>query len=463
MSTVQRIRGHLAAHAFGSVVTLTDLLPPYIRYGYVHRLTRRLFSHPIPAVQPLAYPSRPQTSTRPRRAGGGTTCILATDHLDIGGVGSVVEMLSLHLASWGVEPVVLSPGIGSRAARLQAAGIEVISVSDEVSASVVIGKTNAGVIQLHSAPPFLEDAAVKSGMPVIPVLHNTEIHFTRTRWARFGRTLARSTCAIAVSETVREFHARHVPAELRSRLVVVPNGVPAFPDAPAGDSRDHRRRLAELLGTDLDGAVVFLTLARYDAQKNVPGTVSSFLRAAELIETPIYLVVAGEPSDWAEFRRADGIRRGSRLARRVGLLGNSDATSLLRASDAFLLNSFFEGWPVAATEASAAGLPLLMSDVGGAAELVALSPGRSVMVPNPSGHAGSVTDARVASARRRSSRQRNREDIVDAIRTVVGVVLHERERGNAEKSPDRPPSVDDMARGHAELIVAATAMAPPRR
>ncbi|MGO8610190.1 glycosyltransferase, partial [Rhizobium johnstonii] len=77
------------------------------------------------------------------------------------------------------------------------------------------------------------------------------------------------------------------------------------------------------------------------------------------------------------------------------LLGNSDARTLLTAADAFVLDSFFEGWPVAATEAAAFGHPVILSDVGGARELVDRDPRRSVLIPNAAGAADGVSDRRV--------------------------------------------------------------------
>ena len=69
----------------------------------------------------------------------------------------------------------------------------------------------------------------------------------------------------------------------------------------------------------------------------------------------------------------------------MSLLGSSDARTLLAAADGFVLDSFFEGWPVAATEAASMGLSLVLSDFGGARELIARDPSHSVLIPNPCG------------------------------------------------------------------------------
>jgi glycosyltransferase involved in cell wall biosynthesis len=53
----------------------------------------------------------------------------------------------------------------------------------------------------------------------------------------------------------------------------------------------------------------------------------------------------------------------------------------------FVSNSFYEGWSVAASEAAWTGLPVVLSETGGAAELVGPDSARGVLVTNPCGDA----------------------------------------------------------------------------
>lgn len=447
---------NMAAAFFGAIVSATDLLPPPVRYGYVHRVTRMLFGDELPRV-PAALGMPILTDRSQAAARTDVTCALATLTLDGGGVGSVIEMLAGGLASLGVRPVVICEREGERSRRLREHGVEVISVSAG-GAGEAVRAAGADVIQLHSAPPHLEQAALESGLPLVPVLHNTEIHFTKARWASFADLVQHSQAVVAVSEVVREFHVRHLPAGLADKFTVIANGAPAFP-APGPDGRRKARRaLEDALGVPLRDSVVFVSLARYDAQKNISGLVAGFLRAAATTDQTIHLVVAGDPWDWAEVRRASGIRRRSPVGGRVHLLGNSDARTVLAAGDVFVLDSFFEGWPVAATEATVAGLPLLLSDVGGARELVARDP-RSVLIPNACGPAGEVTDAKAAAARRRSDRQANHDQLVAAIKATAAAV-----RSAAHGEPlcraataASAASLDVMAASHARVIRTAVA------
>jgi glycosyltransferase involved in cell wall biosynthesis len=373
-------------------------------------------------------------------------CALVAGALDIGGIGSVVDVLAAGLPTVGVRPAIVCTDSGKRVARLRAQGVEVAVVRSKAEADRALRDLSPAAIQLHGAPEPLEQAAISTGIPLVPVLHNTEIHYTRARWRRFTRVLERSFAAIAVSELVREFHSRHVPPALRARIDVVANAVPAQV-APTDEERRAARRLLEgTLGKPLADDIVFVTLARYDAQKNVAGLVSSFLSC---VSSPrARLVVAGDPSDWAEWRRADAIRRCSPRAERVSLLGTSDARTLLAAADGFILDSFFEGWPVAATEASAMGLPLVLSDFGGARELVARDPAHSVLISNSCGVADEVSDGRVARARRQCRHQPNAAELGSAIDAVAARV------GTLDRSfPESAVAwLGAMMSGHAEIL-----------
>lgn len=443
-----------AAAGWGLVATLTDLLPPRLRYGYVHRAGRALARRPLPALrvalepvtEALVPPAEPPAAADIARP----VCVLAADELDIGGIGAVIEMLAGGLGRHGVTPVVVCQGDGARAARLRSAGIDVHSVADEDSARAALEDIGPAVLTSHSAPPFLERAILDSGRPVVPVLHNTEIHYTRRRWAEVATMMASAVVAVAVSTTVRDFHERRLGNA--TPIAVIPNGAPEIPPPTAVARAAARASLSAVIGAEVGDDVVFVCLARYDAQKNVAGLVAAFGGAAAT--DAVRLVYAGEPSDRVEYLRADALRRAGSAPDRIHLLGNSDARTLLLAADAFVLDSFFEGWPVAATEAAAHGHPLILSDVGGARELVARDAGRSVLIPNPTGPADRVSDARVSAARRRAARQTTAADLQNAVAAVARTVRAERLTG---RPPVRSPGLEEMLAQHAALVREVTA------
>ena len=449
-SIKHRISGAVSATLFGLIADGTSILPPRWRYAYIHPITRRLFPRQLGVLRALANASPPSSIIAQRPAD--IVCAIVTDKLDVGGIGAVVEMLVRGLGDFGVRPVVVCQGDGPRAQRLRELGVVVISVADGATDISAVRAARADVVQVHSAPPLLEQAAIDSGVPLIAVLHNTEIHYSRLQWSRFAILCSRASATAAVSRVVKDFHRRHLPATASDVCAIIPNGAPHRMRADHEGRSIARDLLSHAIGHDLTDAVVFVCLARYDSQKNIAGTVASFLRASATTEFPVHLVIAGEPSDWIELRRAEGIRRRSRYSDRVHLLGQSDATGLLNAGDVFLLDSFFEGWPVAASEALDAGLPLMLSDVGGAAELVASDPERSILIPNAAGPADAVTDARVGRARRRSGRQENGAQFTAAIVNLASRIVQDRADSPHMGSTVSGGSVTGMVRAHAELI-----------
>jgi glycosyltransferase involved in cell wall biosynthesis len=93
-------------------------------------------------------------------------------------------------------------------------------------------------------------------------------------------------------------------------------------------------------------------------------------RAARLVDDPTLLVVfaGGGPLE-AELRRAAG---GDGRIRLAGEL--ADVSGLLRASDAFVSASASEGLPIAALEAVACGLGVVLSDIAPHRELLGVVP-----------------------------------------------------------------------------------------
>ena len=167
------------------------------------------------------------------------------------------------------------------------------------------------------------------------------------------------------------------------------------------------------------GVPIARTLGNCLSMANVAGLVAAFGDAIAGSSLPVRLVCAGDPSDWTELRRADALRRAGGSSHRIHLLGNSDARSLLSAADAFVLDSFFEGWSLATTEAMTSGLPVVLSEVAGAREQLAVPAGSDpagILVGNPGG-ALEVSWETVSASRFR--RQPNHDELVAALTRMV--------------------------------------------
>jgi len=109
---------------------------------------------------------------------------------------------------------------------------------------------------------------------------------------------------------------------------------------------------------------IILMACRLSKQKNIPLA----LRALKKLSDDVGLVIVGKGEEENNIRT-----RVSKLglSERVTILPwSDDVASLMKTADVFLISSDYEGYVMTAMEASTCGLPVVMTDVGGAGEFV---------------------------------------------------------------------------------------------
>ena len=141
----------------------------------------------------------------------------------------------------------------------------------------------------------------------------------------------------------------------RPKALVLPNAVDTARFAYNGAVRREVRK--ELAG---ENRFVLGMVGRLSEEKNNLYPLELMPRILQEIPNAL-LVVVGNGPDEEKFRRRV---RQLHLEDHVRQLGRrSDVDRLYQAFDVYLLPSFTEGFPVAAVEAMASGLPVLLSDV----------------------------------------------------------------------------------------------------
>ena len=123
-------------------------------------------------------------------------------------------------------------------------------------------------------------------------------------------------------------------------------------------SEEERERQRKKLG--ISGETLLCgTVGRFDYQKNPFGLIDIYKKVKESIPNSQLLWIGdGSLRPQIERKIAE-----AGLSESVILTGvRNDVNHLMQAMDVFLLPSFFEGLPVVAIEAQAAGLPSLLSD-----------------------------------------------------------------------------------------------------
>jgi glycosyltransferase involved in cell wall biosynthesis len=164
---------------------------------------------------------------------------------------------------------------------------------------------------------------------------------------------------------VCEFSARSLAEKdgfRADRIQVIPNGI----DAPKYETVTDRAALKARLGLDPKRRYV-ICVARFHPVKDHRTLIAAFAQvAAQVEDVDLLLVGDGELRSPIEAQvRELGVNG------RVQLLGiRRDVADLLRASDVFALTSVSEAASITLLEAMGAGLPVVVTAVGGNPELV---------------------------------------------------------------------------------------------
>jgi glycosyltransferase involved in cell wall biosynthesis len=153
---------------------------------------------------------------------------------------------------------------------------------------------------------------------------------------------------------------------------VLTNGIDTAEFTPDGE-----RRAATRLAMDANSHFVWFTAGRLVQAKDFPNLLEAFRQVRrQFPETELW--IAGAPADAKGKRQNEkygavwltAMERG--LQDHVRWLGlRRDIPALLDAADAFVMASAWEGMPLAAGEAMAMEKPVVVTDAGGARELVA--------------------------------------------------------------------------------------------
>lgn len=312
------------------------------------------------------------------------------DSFTQGGAERIVMMLALHANREGFEvlPCALRRS-GPLEAELQAAGVPYhmlgvprhsvftgpLFFADLMrtlgAVTQAVRELAIDIIHTHLTESTLIGvlAARRAGnVPVCATLHNIILHNTRGRlsprqWlmqTAIDNVFSRADRIVAVSEEVAQAAQRHTRIP-RERIVTIPNGVDPARFRYNGD----RIVLRQTLNLPPERTVA-VTVGRLTRQKGYP----HLLAALALIPTekrPVTLVVGDGPDRVALESQAAALG----LADDVRFLGNRrDVPALLAAADLFVLSSLWEGLPLALLEAMAAGLPAVVTAVGGNVEVV---------------------------------------------------------------------------------------------
>ncbi len=299
------------------------------------------------------------------------------DTLHAGGAQSLLVTLAESTSPGALQLDIISlnglpaAGQGGAAARLRAAGATVRSLPGRRLADPrrfarlyrQLRRTPYDLVHTHLTFANILGicAARLAGLPVAASLHNVRpSRQRRATLALEGPALERAGLLIAVGEQVAAAYQARLPGR---PIHILPNAV----RSPAVLSPAERRALRSALAGDPDRPLL-VAAGRLTAQKGYPDLFAAMQQVA-LAVPDAALVIAGEGELRAPLQ-AEIAARG--LQGQVALLGlRDDVPALFAAADLFVSASLWEGLPVALLEAMAAGLPVVVTAVGDAPQVVA--------------------------------------------------------------------------------------------
>jgi glycosyltransferase involved in cell wall biosynthesis len=230
-----------------------------------------------------------------------------------------------------------------------------------------------GVVHTHCLRPDLLGLFFAWNRNIIRIttLHNFflfDVGFDKRRiyvvaaWHLWRRALRRFDIVVCISEAMRRYYRRSLPGqplELAYNFRAAPSGTPADPAS-----------LAWIANQKASGKIVLSFVGSLSERKNVLGLVSALARAPSLS-----LIVCGQgPLRDAVATTVQCLN----LQDRVRLEGQIlSPASITRHTDALILPSYAEGFPLAVLEAASVGIPVLLSNITVHRELAGLGFGRT--------------------------------------------------------------------------------------
>ncbi|MBN9509998.1 MAG: glycosyltransferase family 4 protein [Alphaproteobacteria bacterium] len=302
-------------------------------------------------------------------ADGRLRAVVELARFDKGGLEKVVLDSTLALRAAGIESVIVSVGpLGDLAAAAQAAGLRVAALPasgaeraygrllDDVQPAVAVSHFSTLGYRLFA----------RRGIPVVSFIHNVYAFLgeaARRRFLADDRVVHRY---IAVSPKAAEYAAARFGID-PARVVTIANGL---------DVAEYERRAAAArpvarasLGIAADD-YVFLNVAAYNLHKG-HYLMAAAMRRLLARRRDIRIVCVGNEVHPPHVAGLRAWLAEHGLDRHMLLPGYAARVEdLFAMADAFLLPSFIEGWSIAMNEAMVFGKPMVLTDTGGASEVI---------------------------------------------------------------------------------------------
>ena len=201
-------------------------------------------------------------------------------------------------------------------------------------------------------------SALKAVIPSVASLHNASIHLFKERryrtWLETWMLNSYSRRVIACGYTVAKVQQPRFKTKI---LDVIPNPVPPLKKVTSIEAQDFRAKF--LPGSK---GILLVAIGRLIPEKGYPDMLKAMQIIQEHAPTEFKLVIAGSGPLLGQLQ--DTAKKLS-LEKHIHFIGQrNDIAAILAAADIYISSSLFEGQSIAVLEAMAAGLPVIVTEVG---------------------------------------------------------------------------------------------------
>jgi glycosyltransferase involved in cell wall biosynthesis len=204
------------------------------------------------------------------------------------------------------------------------------------------------------------------------------------------------------------------------QLVTLPNAIDTkYFARPSPTAREEARRQLGLAGAGR----LLLQVGLLHSAKGSPELAAAFLRIRPTIAANTVLAFAGSGPAESELQDLASKSQGS--IKLLGQLPPEEVRQALWAADAFILNTRRDANPLSAIEASAAGLPIVMSAAAGNSHEIVEAPNAGFIIRDPANPTEalravlSASDAELAAMGARAAINAQRFDAMSVARSLI--------------------------------------------
>ncbi len=302
---------------------------------------------------------------------------------DKGGLEKVVLDSTLALHRAGVPTLIVSVGrLGELAAAAREAGLTVEGLpargAERTYARLL--RNFAPTLAVSHFSTFGYRLFARCGVPVVSFIHNVYAFMDAPQRARFAADDRMVAHYISVSAKATLYATARLGIDA-SRITTVPNGLDL--DQHAGRVAAARPVDRASLGIAADD-YVFLNVASYNLHKG-HYVMANAMRRLLGRRRDIRIVCIGNVVHQAHLDTLVAYLGDQGLAQHLLMPGYTpDVADWFAMADAFLLPSFIEGWSIAMNEAMGCARPMILTDTGGAAEVIE-GEDTGILIPNEYG------------------------------------------------------------------------------